>query len=405
MVFQRCSGDEEMDSNAACRLKDDCSAQCSGGAGEMEASLGVCACADATTAKDICDKECIATLPQVSFSVAGDIAVTDPVTNNTETFSRKSLTTLFGSARCQLQETTDCKILNLGKDASNGDFTADFQAPALLGSPRRSLHSHRYMQSGGTANTQKIRNPVVCATAGSAIIFEEVSKANYPVYQKNSLLNTNKEFDYGSFVVLGEGLTNGSLSATAFIFKFDEAGIYVFRDSANLAKEIVVAIMTAGGQCPTGLIYEAKEFSSLLTVGASLSTDITLTPDWTFFFASLAAFFFLIFLSAITISYIYNKNWDQDPARQAVKYQDRQYKKVKRSDIDDEKALVSINSEASSLQFRQQGKQEAAFKVKGLEEDDGKKETVALDLDRIEKLKDGLAQQLEDINVLYSEDK
>jgi hypothetical protein len=45
-----------------------------------------------------------------------------------------------------------------------------------------------------------IKNPVVCATAGSAVLFDRISSKHYPVYQKNSLLNNNGDFDFGAFV-------------------------------------------------------------------------------------------------------------------------------------------------------------------------------------------------------------
>jgi len=60
-------------------------------------------------------------------------------------------------------------------------------------------------------------------------------------------------------------------------------------------------------------------------------------------------------LSALTISCIANKNWDQDPTRKQVDYQRGQYVKIRRCDIDDKKALLSINSDAAAFQFRQQG--------------------------------------------------
>lgn len=44
-----------------------------------------------------------------------------------------------------------------------------------------------------------ISNPVVCKTLGSAMIWERLNKDKYPVYVKDSLLNTNADFDFGEF--------------------------------------------------------------------------------------------------------------------------------------------------------------------------------------------------------------
>ena len=38
---------------------------------------------------------------------------------------------------------------------------------------------------------QYIANPVVCTTKGSAILFENIGENKYPVYVRDSLLNTN----------------------------------------------------------------------------------------------------------------------------------------------------------------------------------------------------------------------
>lgn len=208
-----------------------------------------------------------------------------------------------------------------------------------------------------------VKNPVVCLTAGSALLFEGLSAQHHPVYRKNSLLNSNDNFDFGAFLKLSAELKDGRSSATSFVFTFAEAGIYVFRDSENSAKETMVAVMGGGGACPSGLIYESKSSATLLRAGASVSDDLALTPDWTFFLASCIGFLVLIVMTAVIVSYVYNKNWDQDPARKAVMYQRKQYKKLKNSDIEDPKALVSINSEASSFQFRQQGKTDAFMAV------------------------------------------
>jgi len=249
-----------------------------------------------------------------------------------------------------------------------------------------------------TASTLSIRNPVVCLTAGSAVFFSGLSKLHYPVYQKNSLLNTNEEFDFGAFLKLDAELTKESSKATSFAFTFVKAGVYVFRDAGNTAKETIIAVMAGGGACPAGLIYESKSSSTLLRVGASVSEDVALTPNWSLFLASCIGFLVLILVTAVIVSYVYNKNWDQDPSRKSVMYQTKQYRKLKNSDIEDPKALVSVNSEASSFQFRQQGKTDTfmAMQQEGAEAQPPSskrkngQEVQALDLEELENLKEGL---------------
>jgi hypothetical protein len=258
-----------------------------------------------------------------------------------------------------------------------------------------------------------IRNPVVCAGAGSAILWSDLSAEHYPMYQKNSLLNSNDQFDFGAFVRLGEELKadDGEDEApSSFLFVFAEAGIYVFRDSGSAAKETIVAVMGGGAACPSSLMYEAKTYSALLQVGASMRDDVSLSPDWSLFVASCIGFGVVIVLTALTVSYTYNKNWDQDPARKSVRYQMRQYTKLARSDIEDKKALVSINSEASAFQFRRQTAGDASGAPQGAAGGAGPlptqrgKQARALDLEELEKLKSGLDQQVRDMRKIYSKD-
>jgi len=65
------------------------------------------------------------------------------------------------------------------------------------------------------------------------VLFSGLSSSNYPVYNKNSLINTNSEFDYSTFVELATDLTVNGEAIDSFVFSFDEAGFYDFYDSSN----------------------------------------------------------------------------------------------------------------------------------------------------------------------------
>jgi hypothetical protein len=85
-----------------------------------------------------------------------------------------------------------------------------------------------------TEATSYIKNPVVCKTLGSAILWENLSTERYPVYVKDSLLNTNDDFDFGEFEELPALLVDST--SEAFVFTFTQPGIFVFSDSRNPAK-------------------------------------------------------------------------------------------------------------------------------------------------------------------------
>lgn len=44
-----------------------------------------------------------------------------------------------------------------------------------------------------------ISNPVICTTIGSALLFDSLTATTYPIYDRDNLLNTNENFDYGDF--------------------------------------------------------------------------------------------------------------------------------------------------------------------------------------------------------------
>jgi hypothetical protein len=84
---------------------------------------------------------------------------------------------------------------------------------------------------------------------------------------------------------------------------------------------------------------------------------------------------------------------------------------VARCDIDDPKAVISINSDASAFQFRQQSADDSGkFRSKEKKEGEGHEQSGAskdavLDVDALEHLKEGLGQEADDLGVLYDPEK
>jgi len=65
-------------------------------------------------------------------------------------------------------------------------------------------------------------------TLGESVTFPvDSTDLSYPVYFKESLLNSNLGFDYGEFLQLETAIFQGK-EINMFIFTFYEAGVYVF---------------------------------------------------------------------------------------------------------------------------------------------------------------------------------
>lgn len=68
-------------------------------------------------------------------------------------------------------------------------------------------------------------------------MFAIENSSHFPVYMKNSVMNSNDIFDYGAFQVLEEEMlrqkANKDETPSIFSFTFKQEGSYVFKDAAN----------------------------------------------------------------------------------------------------------------------------------------------------------------------------
>jgi hypothetical protein len=140
------------------------------------------------------------------------------------------------------------------------------------------------------------------------------------------------------------------------VFTFTQPGIYVFADSRNKAKQMIVAIMGNDKSCPSDSAFSPQTYSALLKVGASMR-DVLEPPNWGMFFGVLLAGCVLILITVLIISYIVKRDWRQKYLPK-IYYQEMNYGSVERSDPEDKKAIVSINTEAESFTFRHMGREE-----------------------------------------------
>jgi len=90
----------------------------------------------------------------------------------------------------------------------------------------------------------KIFNPIYCIKENDSFIFSIPDNTHFPVYMKNSVLNTNPTFDYGAFNVLEEEMlrkkAQGDNAPSVFAYTFTKQGSYIFNDSANSQKILVI---------------------------------------------------------------------------------------------------------------------------------------------------------------------
>jgi hypothetical protein len=118
-----------------------------------------------------------------------------------------------------------------------------------------------------------------------------VSKKNYPVYQKESSFNTEKNFDDGVFEEIATKLKSTNLAITSFGYVFPKEGVYVFADVKNNDNQTVVVISKT--LSPTGFFPLTKKNMNTYKV-KPIELELQALPDGLYFIG--IAFFILAFV-------------------------------------------------------------------------------------------------------------
>ena len=91
------------------------------------------------------------------------------------------------------------------------------------------------------------------------MVFAIESSDHYPVYEKDSLLNSNLDFDYGPFLELENVIKKGDVEIKSFAYTFREAGRYVFSDSSSDENVLLISVMDKGELCNEPYVREKSE--------------------------------------------------------------------------------------------------------------------------------------------------
>ena len=91
----------------------------------------------------------------------------------------------------------------------------------------------------------------------------KLSPGSYPIYLKDSRLNTNPDFDYSEFTLLGSQIARMDAPINTFLFTFKESGVYVFTQNDAL---LVISVQE---YCPMEWLSELSE-TALILAGVEL---------------------------------------------------------------------------------------------------------------------------------------
>lgn len=131
---------------------------------------------------------------------------------------------------------------------------------------------------------RSLRNPVICVAKGDSMTFTIRDPRHYPVYLKDSVMNSNPSFDYGAFLLLADSMNNrvanNDTSVSMFAFTFTAAGSYVFIDASDPEQLMIVKVTGSGEACPDSDRYiQPISGESVASVGVQFKQDIIIKPD------------------------------------------------------------------------------------------------------------------------------
>ena len=182
---------------------------------------------------------------------------------------------------------------------------------------RRLAEKRRFLET--TTASEDITDPVMCIHEGDIFIFEIEDLNHYPVYQKDSLINSNPSFDYGAFKILAAklasqlaNLESGSDSSTLqyFGYTFSESGTYHFADSEETEKTMIITVMTPTASCPDEEAFlMPKTQDSLSIFGVSLETELILQPDYVMLVMLILTFLFMMVFILILTKWVGSALW------------------------------------------------------------------------------------------------
>ena len=326
LIFDRCTVAGDLrDANGDCVSKDHCP-DCPNAKGTRAPGLGICQCEEVDTVNAYCDLNCRNDRKKAKVDFQGMITIVDPA-GGSETISVSEKPGFFGVANCYTSGGT-CKIVNA--DLGNEGYKANYQPPGILSTrrgrlmgegrrrlflPKVDVNETRELQTTGTSTG--IRNPLFCLNLGDTMMFGMADSTHYPVYLKDSLINTNPDFDYGLFRELAVAIKNGTVVST-FSFTFGQAGIYVFGDSSNYEKQTIIGVMSESQKCSNEEMYaEPITYDSLLRLGVSQNADIIQTPDWGLIFGLLITLLFGVPMFIFFLALVNARAWSIHEAKKA----------------------------------------------------------------------------------------
>jgi hypothetical protein len=301
-VYNICQSGYSLDVNGDCKEDDDCEDECGGKSGNRVGDTGLCECEGEDSLDSYCDSGCRENASIVKF-MGDKIIVTDGASKKSKTYSSSELPGYIDKSTCS----SECTVYSI--DFESGDINSYYGLSKKLQSISRRLQE-------STSTSSSIPNPVYCLQPGDTFLFTFNTQYSYPVYNKNSFINSNPNFDYSAFKELEYRMSKDIARIQYMSFTFNEVGIYDFVDKYDKDNHIIIGVVGEGETCDAPIMPRNED--SLGMLGAKKLDNVMTDPDWSFIAGLIISLFILMILLVLGFAFAHWRAWASTESKEKL---------------------------------------------------------------------------------------
>lgn len=210
-----------------------CSDTCKSlGGGTFNVALGICECVNSKVPIDqVCNSTCRLSASKISVSSTGQLIVTSS-TGIIKTVQFDDTAGFSGRIASCPNTTTNCNVVAVVSypDGNKGEYDIGPALKSKVGIENIASRASQLFSSSRKYKTMQLSvssaspgyvNPTLCLKQGDAALFDlSIDHTHFPVYQKDSLLNSNPNFDYGAFRALAQQIAANVSIPNIFAYTF-----------------------------------------------------------------------------------------------------------------------------------------------------------------------------------------
>ena len=223
--------------------------------------------------------------------------------------SLSDIADLYGEFTCS---SGNCSVKS-AEVSTNGGFYGTYGLSQVVQTKVNGTNRRR-MLATTEVSSNSIKNPVVCVAVSDSMLFSIASPYHYPVYLKDSVLNSNANFDYGQFLALAQQMTTkqakNNTSPSLFAFTFSQSGSYVFTDATDTTQLMLVRVTDAFESCPDPDRYiQSISADTVSSAGVAQKRNLIIKPDVPLIVGMTAALILTIVVVMVGVGYCLHKGW------------------------------------------------------------------------------------------------